>query len=1158
MGRQQRFLAAVGDRAHKVTLVHSKHHGWLAVGLTAFALGVTGVGLSNQGQVVHASEQQPSAQQTQTNNVRVWKLRPVSEIEAQLKASGNTVYDIQWGDTLSTISEAMNNSGYTTSVERLAAINRIANVDLIYAGAKLALQGNGANATVTTQNAAGTNQTFNLNPAKPAIASGAQQSETRYTVVGGSNGSSPTGTTNLADSGQSGNTTTTPNSTGNGETPTDDAAAKKALEEAAAAKAKAEAEKAAAEKAKAEAEAKLTALLNEENNQTLTSLQSKRTAAQTAVDAAKAKVDATQNKLKNAQAAAKQAQAAFDQANAAVTAKQNEVDQANSAVKDLTDQITSLQTQLNTLAGQVKNDPTSQAQVVDVKAKLAVAQEKITVYEGQLADAKSALTQAQQAASQANQNLTTANQNLTAVDNEAKAAQNEFNQAQTTLQSLPTSVTSADSQAANTVKQHLADLNTKLDQLNQTIAGLNEKIAAWQQQLATAQTNVDTANANIAKTKDQTAKVDATDHNGTLAEGQKTVAEVQKTVPTIHVPHDTEKNVTINQDESGQTITNLDGYKLVKTGTPVKSVQTLANGDTITTYTTMNTYHKVVHTTVNKTVNVDEAGHTLTNVDGYTQVSISKQVADDTDPKTGDVTTTVTVTTVWRKTNATPTHQTVNKTVNVDEKGNVLTDTTGYTQVSISRQVADDTDPNTGEVTTTVTTTIVWRKTNTAPTHQTVNKTVNVDEKGNVLTDTTGYTQVSSSKSSSDTTDPTTGNVTTTITTTVVWKKNETTPTHFIRNVMVNVDETGKVLTNTDNYEQVSRSVQVSEDTDPKSGNVTTTYTITIVWEKSTDPGMTITNSFVNKDDEGNVLTSTDGYRLIGSSTSTSTLTLGNWTRKMVTVTYVYHKPRAKTVNKEVDVDEGGYTLTNTTGYTKVSSTPTSVTTTDPNNGDTVTTITTTNVWRNVAAAGTIIGKIKSVNDAVTTLIQDQVKVKDERVSVEQGQEYTDNDLTMAVAKKFNVLVNGEQARTGHVQTTLTTYQKAYETVAQRAVEVMYKFAHVRPTNPAPSGTQAVSYADGEGYMQLNTENISTSSILKSDVDGNADKLSTLIANAMFKQYIIDERPENNNGQTGGHYQNIINSNYKNIVIGIYVTDNGFYYAASSTVATGDDSVYRG
>ncbi|MDE3282830.1 MULTISPECIES: LysM peptidoglycan-binding domain-containing protein [Lacticaseibacillus] len=1097
MGRQQRFLAAVGDRAHKVTLVHSKHHGWLAVGLTAFALGVTGVGLSNQGQVVHASEQQPSAQQTKTNNGRVWKLRPVSEIEAQLKASGKTVYDIQWGDTLSTISEAMNNSGYTTSVERLAAINRIANVDLIYAGAKLALQGNGANATVTTQNAAGTNQTFNLNPAKPAIASGAKQAETKYTVVGGSNGSTPTGNTNLASSGQSGNTTTTPNSTGNGETPTNDAAAKKALEEAAAAKAKAEAEKAAAEKAKAEAEAKLTALLNEENNQTLTSLQSKRTAAQTAVDTAKAKVDATQNKLQNAQAAAKQAQATFDQANAAVTAKQNEVDQANSAVKDLTDQITSLQTQLNTLAGQVKNDPTSQAQVVDVKAKLAVAQEKITVYEGQLADAKSALTQAQQAASQANQNLTTANQNLTAVDNEAKAAQNEFNQAQTTLQSLPTSVTSADSQAAATVKQHLADLNTKLDQLNQTIAGLNEKIATWQQQLAKAQTNVDTANANISKTKDQTAKVDATDHNGTLAEGQQTVAEVQKTVPTIHVPHDTEKNVTINQDESGQTITNLDGYKLVKAGTPVKSVQTLANGDTITTYTTTNTYHKIVHTTVNKTVNVDEAGHTLTNVDGYTQVSISKQVADDTDPKTGDVTTTVTVT-------------------------------------------------------------IVWRKTNTTPTHQTVNKTVNVDENGKVLTDTTGYTQVSSSKSSSDTTDPATGDVTTTITTTVVWKKNETAPTHFIRNVMVNVDETGKVLTNTDNYEQVSRSVQVSEDTDPKSGNVTTTYTFTIVWKKSTDPGMTITNSIVNKDDEGNVLTSTDGYRLIGSSTSTSTLTLGNWTRKMVTVTYVYHKPQAKTVYKEVDVDEGGRTLTNTTGYTKVSSTPTSATTTDPNNGDTVTTITTTNVWRNDAAAGTIIGKIKSVNDAVTTLIKDQVQVKDERVSVEQGQQYTDNDLTMAVAKKFNVLVNGEQARTGHVQTTLTPYQKAYETVAQRAVEVMYKFAHVRPTNPAPSGTQAVSYVDGEGYMQLNTENISTSSIYKSDVDGDADKLSTLIANAMFKQYIIDERPENNNGQTGGHYQNIINSNYKNIVIGIYVTDNGFYYAASSTVSTGDDSVYRG
>ena len=36
----------------------------------------------------------------------------------------------------------------------------------------------------------------------------------------------------------------------------------------------------------------------------------------------------------------------------------------------------------------------------------------------------------------------------------------------------------------------------------------------------------------------------------------------------------------------------------------------------ITTYTTTNIYHKIAHQVVNKTVNVDEAGNILTSTDG--------------------------------------------------------------------------------------------------------------------------------------------------------------------------------------------------------------------------------------------------------------------------------------------------------------------------------------------------------------------------------------------------------------------------------------------------------------------------------------------------------------------------------------------------------------
>lgn len=1075
---RRQLWSVLTDKEHKVTLVHSKHHGWLAIGLTAFALGTAGISLATSGQVVHASDQPATSQQSKANNGRVWTLRPVSQIEAQIKASNSKVYDIQWGDTLSTISEALNHTGFTTSVDRLAAINRIANVNLIYAGAKLSLQGSGDNATVTTQNAAGTNQTFNLNPAKPAIATPAQQAEVKYTTIGGSG----------SGSGQQGI------SSGTG---IDQAAKDKdaAIKADAAAKAKAEAEKAAAEKAKVEAEAKLTALLNTENAQTLTDLQAKRTAAQAAVDAAKTKVDATQAKLPAAQTAVAQAQAAFDTANAAVNAKQAAVDQASAQVKTLSAQMTDLQNQLNTLTEQTKDNPDSQATIATVKAQLAVAQGKLTSYEGQLADATAALAEAKQAANQAVQNLNTANQALISVDNEAKAAQNGFAQAQTTLKALPTSVASQNSQAAQAVKAQLADLNTKINQLDQKIKTLDTQIATWQDQLTTAQTNVEAAKTNITTAETQASKVDTTDHQQTLPAVQQTVADAEKTIPTIHVPQDTEKQVTINKDENGQVLTDLTGYKLLTAGTPVKTVETLANGDTITTYTTTNIYHKIAHQVVNKTVNVDEAGNVLTSTDGYTQVSSSKKSVDTTDPTTGNITTTITTTVVWKK-NETP-----------------------------------------------------------APTHTYDLKTVNEDKSGHVLTNTDGYSIVSSSKESVDATDPKTGNITTTVTTTVVWEK---TPQRLIKNQTVNLDEAGKILTNTNGYNQDSSSVKTTDVTDPATGDVTTTFTTTIIWKKDTT-GVTITNKTVNVDENDKVLTSTDGYYFIGNTTVTNFGLDGNGNvvSKVVTTTNKYHKTQAKTVYKEVDVDEGGYTLTDKTGYVKVSSTPTSTTAIE-GYGDTVTTVTTTNIWRNVEAAGTIIGAIKSVNDATTKLIEKQVQTNDQKVSIEQAEAYTDADLTLAVAKKFNVLVNGEQARTGRTQTVLTSDPKAYKMEAPRAVEVMYKFSHTRPVNPPATGSQDVTYQKGEVYMNRSTENISTSSLWKKDVDGSADKLSTLIANAMFQQYIVDERPENNHGVTGGHYENIINSGFKNIVIGVYVVDQGDYYAASTAVATGNDGTYNG
>ncbi|MGM0158329.1 hypothetical protein IGI47_002661 [Enterococcus sp. AZ191] len=72
-----------------------------------------------------------------------WTPRTVEQIKADMK--GNE-YTIVWGDTLSGISQATN-----ISVQKLADMNKIANVDLIYAGNKLVFDGNVA----TIQNSNG-------------------------------------------------------------------------------------------------------------------------------------------------------------------------------------------------------------------------------------------------------------------------------------------------------------------------------------------------------------------------------------------------------------------------------------------------------------------------------------------------------------------------------------------------------------------------------------------------------------------------------------------------------------------------------------------------------------------------------------------------------------------------------------------------------------------------------------------------------------------------------------------------------------------------------------------------------------------------------------------------------------------------------------------
>ena len=74
---------------------------------------------------------------TLTVNAAEWKARTVDQIKADIAKTNGKEYTIVWGDTLSAISGATN-----ITVQKLADMNKIANVDLIYAGNTLVFEGN--------------------------------------------------------------------------------------------------------------------------------------------------------------------------------------------------------------------------------------------------------------------------------------------------------------------------------------------------------------------------------------------------------------------------------------------------------------------------------------------------------------------------------------------------------------------------------------------------------------------------------------------------------------------------------------------------------------------------------------------------------------------------------------------------------------------------------------------------------------------------------------------------------------------------------------------------------------------------------------------------------------------------------------------------------
>lgn len=182
-------------------------------------------------------------------------------------------------------------------------------------------------------------------------------------------------------------------------------------------------------------------------------------------------------------------------------------------------------------------------------------------------------------------------------------------------------------------------------------------------------------------------------------------------------PTNEDKFVTVNIDTDGNVLTSTDGYSFVSESTD-KSVETLPNGNTITTHTTTRIWKKDVtptdptNTDKHVTIDVDTDGNKLSDTTGYNFVSEStdngvKEVINEK----GDTVTTYTTTRIWEKAPYIPTNVDKYVTVNVDVSGAPLSSTNGYHEVSRSTDNGVKVVINEqGDTVTTFTTTIVWEK----------------------------------------------------------------------------------------------------------------------------------------------------------------------------------------------------------------------------------------------------------------------------------------------------------------------------------------------------------------------------------------------------------------------------------------------------------------
>lgn len=317
-------------------------------------------------------------------------------------------------------------------------------------------------------------------------------------------------------------------------------------------------------------------------------------------------------------------------------------------------------------------------------------------------------------------------------------------------------------------------------------------------------------------------------------------------------------------------------------------------------------------------------------------------------------------------------------------------------------------------------------------------------------------------------------------------------------------------------------------------------------------------------DEAGNVLTDTEGYVKVFESEPVKTVeTLANGdTITTYTTTVTYHKIVNTDEEVTINIDEAGIELTDLTGYEKVSESEPVKSVEELANGDTITTYTTTVTYKKVSTKDPIIEAIKPANDPVIKAIREQVETDDTRVTLEQADQLVNVAFSKEVAKHFEKLVQEEQEKYGETKINNTKDEAAYREIAERAVEVMYKFNHARPTNLASEETYVVDREVGSEKMGFWSENISQTSVRKSEVNDDSVLMAQLIAQRMFNQYIESEREAGRAGDyvNGGHYMNIIQSGHSDMVLAVFIVEDEEdpgYYRISTTVSTGFVSIVK-